>query len=105
MPDFSITIDVYVLLLLICLAAALGFAGRSRQLAKKNRRISELEQEMVRAHAELLSQQHEYCELEVKVKDAISPVIAMKNNKPEEPPQKPADHKDRLRTNRPTGTD
>lgn len=105
MPTFDITVDVYVLLLIIIMAAIAGFLGRSRQLAKKNRRIAELEREMVEAHAELLSTQRDYCELESKVKEVNSPVIAMINNKSEEPPPKATDRRDRIRKDRPTGTD
>ena len=105
MPTFDITIDVYILLLMMLPAALVGFLGRSRQLAKKNRRIAELEREMMQAHAEVLSTQRDYCELESKVKDDTSPVIAMTKNKIEEPPPKTTERRDRVRKNRATGTD
>ena len=105
MPTFDITIDVYILLLIMIGAALVGFLGRSRQLAKKNRRIAELEREMVEAHAEVLSTQRDYCELESKVKDDTSPVIAMIKSKTEEPPPKSTERRDRIRKNRATGTD
>jgi hypothetical protein len=86
MPTFDITLDVYVFLLIIVLSAILGFLTRSRQLAKKQRKIVELECEMMQAHAELLENQREYCELERRIKDRpgtaaanpANPVIAMK---------------------------
>jgi hypothetical protein len=105
MPTFDISIDVYILLLIILLAVMAGFLGRSRQLAKKNRRIAELEREMMQAYAELLSTQRDYCDLESKVKDVTSPVIAMINSKNEEPPPKSTDRRDRIRKDRATGTD
>jgi rubrerythrin len=105
MPTFDITIDVYILLLMMLAAALVGFLGRSRQLAKKNRRIAELEREMMQAHAEVLSTQRDYCELESKVKDDTSPVIAMTKNKNEEPPPKTTERQDRGGKNRATGTD
>jgi hypothetical protein len=105
MLTFDISVDVYIFLLIIIMAAIVGFLGRSRQLAKKNRRIAELEREMMQAHAELLSTQRDYCELESKVKDFTSPVIAMINNKNEEPPPKSTDRRDRIRKDRATGTD
>ena len=105
MPTFDITIDVYILLLMLLGAAVVGFLGRSRQLAKKNRRIAELEREMMQAHAEVLSTQRDYCELESKVKDDTSPVIAMIKTKNEEPPPKSGERPDRGRKNRATGTD
>ena len=89
MPIFDITLDIYIFLLIIGLAVVLGFLPRSRQLAKKQRKIVELEHEMVQAHAEILENQREFCELEsrMKEKDVSNPVIPMKEK------------------NRPTGTD
>jgi chromosome segregation ATPase len=108
-PTFDISINVYIFLLTITIAALTGFTWRSRQLAKKDRRIAELEREMMQAHAELLDTQRDYCELESQVKDinedVTSPVITMKNNKSDEPPEKPVDRQDQIRKNRPTGTD
>lgn len=75
LPDFDLSIDVYVLGVLLALAAFAGFLFRSRQLAKKKRQIAELEHEMIDAHAELLEMQKDYCELEAKVKEEGSPVI------------------------------
>src|SRR5258708_31955421 len=100
MPTFDLTIDVYLLLLMMLGAAVVGFLGRSRQLAKKNRRIAELEREMMQAHAEVLSTQRDYCELESKVKEDTSPVIAMIKTKNEEPPPKSTERTDIGRKNR-----
>lgn len=78
MPDFNLSIDIYLLAGLLGLAMLAGFRLRSRQLAKKKRQISELEQEMMQAHAEVLESQKDYCELESKVKEVNSPVIPIK---------------------------
>lgn len=80
MPNFDITLNVYIFLLIIGLAVVLGYLPRSRQLAKKKRKIMQLEQEMVEAHAEVLENQREYCELESRMKeiDNPNPVISMK---------------------------
>jgi len=80
MPNFDITLNVYIFLLIIGLAVVLGYLPRSRQLAKKQRKIMQLEQEMVDAHAEVLENQREYCELESRLKDVANPnpVISMK---------------------------
>ncbi|HUB59505.1 MAG TPA: hypothetical protein VL978_02320 [Puia sp.] len=75
MPDFDLTIDIYVLAALLVLAMVAGFLFRSRQLAKKKRQIGELEHEKMQAYAELLELQKDYCELEQKVKEEDSPVI------------------------------
>jgi hypothetical protein len=94
--NFDITLNIYVLLALLVIAALLGHIPRANHLSRKDRKIAELEKEMVQAHAELLESQREYCQLEASLKSAGNPVIPMKNNKWEEPPQK---------NNRPTGTD
>jgi hypothetical protein len=80
MPDFDLSIDIYVLAALLALAMLAGFLLRSRQLAKKKRQIVRLEREMMEAHAELLETQKDYCELEMKVKEEDSPVIPIKKN-------------------------
>jgi hypothetical protein len=77
--DLSFTIDLFTLLVIIVLSMLIGFFLRSYQIRKKNRHIAELEDEMMQAHAEVLVVQKEYCDLESRVKDMPSPVIAMKN--------------------------
>jgi hypothetical protein len=80
MPIFDITLNAYIFMMIIGLAVVLGYLPRSRQLAKKQRKINQLEQEMVEAHAELLENQREYCELESRMKEVANPnpVISMK---------------------------
>ena len=75
MPDFDLSIDIYVLAGIMVLAMIAGFLLRSRQLAKKKRRIMQLESEVLEANAEVLEMQKDYCELEGKVKGEDSPVI------------------------------
>ena len=103
MPDFDISIDIYVLFLLLAAAMGVGFLARNRQIARKNRKLAELEKEMMQAHAELLDTQKDYCELESRVKEEDSPVISIRNNsKKQEPSKKPLPHTD---GDRATGTD
>jgi hypothetical protein len=78
MPDFNISIDIYLLTALLGLAMLAGFRLRSRQLAKRKRQFAELESDMIQAHAELLESQKDYCELESRVKEVNSPVIPIK---------------------------
>ena len=75
MPDFDLSIDIYLLAAMLLLAMVAGFLLRSRQLAKKKRQIEELEHDVIEAHAELLETQKDYCKLESKVKQEDSPVI------------------------------
>ncbi len=86
MPLFNLSfnIDLFILLVIIGLSMYIGFLLRSYQIRKKNRRIAELEAEMLQAHAEVLATQKEYCELESRVKDMPIPVIAMKHAAKEE---------------------
>lgn len=85
MPTFDITLNIYIFLLIIGLAVVVGYLPRRRQLAKKQRKIAELEHEMVQAHAELLENQREFCELESRMKEAEvsnpNPVISMKEKR------------------------
>lgn len=60
----------------LCLAFGLaGFLIRSSQLGKLNRRIKELEREMLQNHAEILGLQKENAELTDKLKNNTVPVI------------------------------
>jgi uncharacterized membrane protein len=102
MPNFDITLNIYVFLLSLGLSLVLGFWGRSNQLAKKHRRIVQLEQEVTEANAETLESQKDYHELEMKYKDLTNPVITMKSNKLED---SPIADRDGMRQNRATGTD
>ena len=92
MLNFDITLNIYVVLLLMMGSFGLGCLPRKKELGKKQRKIVELERELVQAYAEVLDTQREYLQLEARMKDITNPVIPMKGNKLEE-------------NNRPTGTD
>ena len=92
MLNFDITLNIYIVALLGLIAFGLGCLPRKRELGKKQRKIIELERELVQAYAEVLDSQRGYIQLEAKMKDITNPVISMKNSKLEE-------------NNRPTGTD
>ncbi len=102
MPSFDITLNIYVFLLSLGVSLIVGFWGRSRQLAKKHRRIAQLEQEIIEANAETLDSQKDYSELAIKYKDLTNPVISMKNTKLEDAP---LTDREGMRKNRATGTD
>jgi hypothetical protein len=105
MLNFDITLNVYVFFLMIVGAVLVGYFPRKKQISKKQRKIVELEREMIQAHAELLENQQEYCLLEARLRDITNPVIPMKGNKGEESQDKPLPESRGLRNNRPTGTD
>lgn len=69
MPTLEITLNMFVLGLILLVAVLVGYLPRSRQLERKNREIAKLEHEMIQAHAELLETQREYCQLEAKMKE------------------------------------
>ncbi len=100
--SFDITLNIYVFLLSLGMSLIAGFWGRSHQLAKKHRRIAQLEQEVLQANAETLESQKDYKELATKYKDVTNPVITMKNSKLEDAP---LTDRDGMRKNRATGTD
>lgn len=102
MPTFDVTLNIYVFLLLLGISMIVGFWGRSNQLAKKHRRIVQLETEITDAYAETLESQKDYQELIVKYKDVTNPVISMKNSKLEDTP---LTDREGMRKNRATGTD
>jgi len=84
----TIDLNILTLLTIIVLSVLTGFWGRSRQLARKNHQIIELEREMVQAHAELLESQREYCKIEAAIKGLSIPVISIKPaTKDEQPAQ------------------
>jgi len=102
MPTFDITLNIYVFLLSLGLSLIAGFWGRSNQLAKKHRRIVQLEQEILTAYAETLDSQKDFQDLLIKHKDLTNPVISMKTSKLED---SPLTDRDGMRKNRATGTD
>jgi hypothetical protein len=101
-PSFDITLNIYVFLLSLSMSLIVGFWGRSNQLAKKHRRIVQLEREISQAYEETLESQKDYQVLAEKYKDLTNPVITMKNSKLEDAP---LTDRDGMRKNRATGTD
>jgi hypothetical protein len=101
-PSFDITLNIYVFLLSLGMSLIVGFWGRSNQLAKKHRRIVQLEREISQAYEETLESQKDYQVLAEKYKDLTNPVITMKNSKLEDAP---LTDRDGMRKNRATGTD
>ena len=60
----------------LCLSFGIaGFLFRSNQIGKLNRRIKDLEKEMLQNHAEILSLQKENTELTYTLKNNTVPVI------------------------------
>jgi hypothetical protein len=71
--EFSFT--VFSLSIIIVTAVMMGFVFRSRQLKKKQIKISELRREMINNHAYILELQKEFIKLEMKLNDPQTPVL------------------------------
>jgi hypothetical protein len=77
-----LTLDVTWLGAMIIGAFLTGFLFRSGQLKKRDRKIEELEKEMVTSHAEILELQKQKVVLEEKVRSSSSiPVIPISEKK------------------------
>jgi hypothetical protein len=83
MLAFDVTMTIWWLLFLALLSAILGFFVRSRNISSLKRKLSELENEMLRSHADILELQRQNNELERKLNESQSPVIPMKAPKEE----------------------
>jgi hypothetical protein len=71
------TLNVLSLILLVTGALLVGYYLRSRQLRKKQFKISELRKEIVYNHAQILELQSEYVNLEKELKSNKAPVLPM----------------------------
>jgi len=79
---FFVELPINLLTLTIAMMAAglIGYSLRSRQLKKKQFKISELRKEMVANHAQILDLQKEFVDLEKKIYSNQTPVLAIKNS-------------------------
>jgi hypothetical protein len=77
MLKLEITLTALNLMLLIAGAIAAGYIFRSRQLQKKQLKISELRKEIVYNHSQILELQKEYVDLENSLKGSIAPVLPL----------------------------
>jgi len=68
----------------------IGFAFGRRRFAKSQRKVLELEKEMMSSHAEILEIQKAYVQLENKLEEHSIPVISMRkvNGKDTNPKEK-----------------
>jgi hypothetical protein len=77
------TLNVLSLILLVTGSVGLGFYLRSRQLRKKQFKISELRKEIVYNHAQILELQMECVGLEKSMKITKATVLPMNTGKSE----------------------
>jgi hypothetical protein len=77
MLNVEFTLNVLSLILLSGGSLLTGYLLRSRQLQKKQLKISELRKEIVYNHAQILELQSEYVSLEKEIKGGKTPVRPM----------------------------
>ena len=77
MLNAEFTLTMLNLVIIITAALATGYLLRSRQLKKKQFKISELRKEIVYNHAQILELQKEYVGLEKSVLGTRTPVLPM----------------------------
>ena len=80
MLQIEFTLTVMNLILLAGGSLGIGYYLRSRQLRKKQFKISELRKEIVYNHAQILELQMEYVSLEKTVKGNKATVLPMNKN-------------------------
>lgn len=80
MLNVEFTLNVLTLLGMITGSLLFGYYLRSRQLKKKQFKISELRKEIVYNHAQILELQMEYVNLEKSIKGNTVPVLPMKQS-------------------------
>jgi hypothetical protein len=77
MLNAEFTLTVFNLVLVITGALVAGYLLRSRQLKKKQFKISELRKEIVYNHAQILELQKEYVDLEKSTTSSRATVLPM----------------------------
>jgi len=77
MLNVEFTLNVLSLIILVGGSLLAGYLLRSRQLQKKQFKISELRKEIVYNHAQILELQSEYVNLEKEMKSVKTPVRPM----------------------------
>ena len=77
MLNVEFTLNVLSLIGMISGALLFGYYLRSRQLKKKQFKISELRKEIVYNHAQILELQKEYVGLEKSINGTRTPVLPM----------------------------
>ena len=78
MLNAEFTLNVLSLILLVSGALIVGYGLRSRQLKKKQLKISELRREIVYTHAQILELQTEYVNLEKSMNVNKATVLPIK---------------------------
>jgi hypothetical protein len=74
----EVTLNIYLLALVIGLSVWVGFAIRSKKVLQCRTKIEELEREILNNYAHILELERESLNMELQAQDTKSPVITMK---------------------------
>lgn len=89
MLAIQVNVNIFLIVGLVLIAAIIGFMIRSSQLISLNKKITELEKEMLASHAEILQLQRDKIEILKTVTEPSIPVISITSNKEEKPESLP----------------
>lgn len=84
MLALEVTINVFVIVAIFAVALAAGFMMRASHISGYQRKVVELEKEMLNNHATILNLQQEIAKLEKTLIESKIPVIPMKKSKEDE---------------------
>jgi len=75
----EVTLNIYLLASVIGLAVLIGFAFRAKMILKAKAKIEELEREIMNNYELILELERDSLNMENRIQDIKSPVIAMKS--------------------------
>ena len=97
MLAFQVNVNIFLIAVLILVAAVTGYLVRSNQLNSLKKRIAESEKEILASHAEILQLQRDKIDLIKTSSEPAIPVISMPANKEEKIAERMPDAASRLK--------
>lgn len=79
MLQIEVTLNVFFIAALVVFSFLLGFRFANRKMHSRDKRIVELEKEMLSSHAEILQLQREKVDLMHKIQETPTRVISITN--------------------------
>ena len=74
----EVTLNIYLLAIILGLSVFTGFAFRAKMILKAKAKIQELEREILNNYEHILELERETLNIESRIQDVKSPVITMK---------------------------
>ena len=74
----EVTLNIYLLAIILGLSVFTGFAFRAKMILKAKAKIKELEREILNNYEHILELERETLNMESRIQDVKSPVITMK---------------------------